>query len=482
MTRHANGNLKTSLNLLNAEAAEPDARMSRVPAGAAIESPRLDDHPLRHVLNNELHARPVMALQSPERISHLALPCDEQGAVEDHAILVKLCERYGVVPPRAAVNHFAHDFGLFRLKWERHTEFITYTFFRRGSFDEPFETSALADIATDWLDRLPGQVIAAVHIALLPAPMSSPSAEDLSAYFVSEPAIGSAVAGGAAVAFTDCRIHADGLSRILIHDRSLGCHQAGRLVQRLLEIETYRMMALLALPIAHELRSEIARCERELADATAALAGPEAARDERTRSIGSCAWLRPWSRHRRQPAIGSAPRRPTMLLSRRTSRNCARTACPGFRPSPSSWSGACSRPCGPAPPRSSGSRTSRSASRVPAPSCDPVDIAVQEQNRLVLQSMNRRARLQLVLNEMVEGLSVFAITYYALGVLAYPVKALQPLIRVDPGLAIGAASPLVFILVWLGLRRLRARLLRQNVSETLSPARALEQSARSGLN
>jgi uncharacterized membrane-anchored protein len=55
-----------------------------------------------------------------------------------------------------------------------------------------------------------------------------------------------------------------------------------------------------------------------------------------------------------------------------------------------------------------------------------VDIAVQEQNRLVLRSMNRRARLQLVLNEMVEGLSVFAITYYALGVLAYPVKAMQP--------------------------------------------------------
>src|SRR3954464_7471545 len=104
-------------------------------------SVRLSPNYYSYVLNNELHARPFTALQSPERISHLALPCDELSAAEDHAVLVKLCERYGVVPPQAGLNHFSHDFGVFRLKWERHTEFISYTFFRRGSFDSPFEGS-----------------------------------------------------------------------------------------------------------------------------------------------------------------------------------------------------------------------------------------------------------------------------------------------------------------------------------------------------
>jgi uncharacterized membrane-anchored protein len=137
---------------VDAGAVGPEAlRPVKVPEDLTVESPRLRNHPLRYVLNNELHARPFTALQSPERISHLALPRDEQGAAEDHTVLVRLCERYGVTPPQAGLNHFSHDFGVFRLKWERHTEFVTYTFFRRGSFDEPFDTAALTQVAADWL-------------------------------------------------------------------------------------------------------------------------------------------------------------------------------------------------------------------------------------------------------------------------------------------------------------------------------------------
>src|SRR5215204_3742730 len=108
------------------------------PEDLASKSQKLQNHPLRYLLNNELHARPFTPLRSPERVSHLAIPSDEQGAANDHALLVKLCERYGVTAPQAGLNHFSHDFGAFRLKWERHTEFVTYTFFQRGPFDEPF--------------------------------------------------------------------------------------------------------------------------------------------------------------------------------------------------------------------------------------------------------------------------------------------------------------------------------------------------------
>ena len=124
---------------------------------------------------------------SPERASHFAIPRREQDTAEDHAFLLKLCERYGVTPPQAGLSHFSHEFGPFRLKWERHTEFVTYTFFHRGAFGEPFAAPALAQVATDRLGQLPGQVLAAIHIAMLAPWRSPPSPEELARHFIGEP-------------------------------------------------------------------------------------------------------------------------------------------------------------------------------------------------------------------------------------------------------------------------------------------------------
>jgi uncharacterized membrane-anchored protein len=309
-------------------------------------------------------------------------------------------------------------------------------------------------------------VIAAVHIAILPSAAPAPTAESLSVHFVGEPVIGSAVAGGAAMVFTDCRIHADGFLRILIHDYSLGEHQAGRLVQRLLEIETYRMMALLALPVAREMQSEIARCERELAEATATLAGADTTDSERMlleqllqlaaslerASAATSYRLRAAQAYHAIIEARIEELREERLSGRQTiAEFMERRLLPAMRTCASTFERL----------ESVSQRLARASNLLRT----RIDIGVQEQNRLVLRSMNRRAHLQLVLNQMVEGLSVFAITYYALGVLAYPVKALQPVTGLDPAIIIGAASPAVFVLVWLGLHRLRAALFRHNVSE-----------------
>jgi uncharacterized membrane-anchored protein len=74
--------------------------------------------------------------------------------------------------------------------------------------------------------------------------------------------------------------------------------------------------------------------------------------------------------------------------------------------------------------------------------------------------MDRRARLQLRLQQTVEGLSVAAISYYALGLLGYMFRAVSvwnP--RFAPELATGIAAPFVFVLVWLTLRRMRTKML-----------------------
>jgi uncharacterized membrane-anchored protein len=135
-----------------------------------IKAHPLPDHPLRHVLNNELHARPPVILSPPERISHLAIYSGEQGAAEDHAALVRLCVRYGVTPPHAGINHFSCDFGPFRLKWERHTEFVTYTFFVHGGIGEdPFSAPAIQEIARDWLTSCPAQCWSPLTLWCCPA-------------------------------------------------------------------------------------------------------------------------------------------------------------------------------------------------------------------------------------------------------------------------------------------------------------------------
>jgi uncharacterized membrane-anchored protein len=73
--------------------------------------------------------------------------------------------------------------------------------------------------------------------------------------------------------------------------------------------------------------------------------------------------------------------------------------------------------------------------------------------------MDRRAQLQLRLQETVEGLSVIAIGYYGVGLVGYLFNGLEeggfPL---DSSIAMGLSVPIVVGLAWLGLKRLKKRL------------------------
>jgi uncharacterized membrane-anchored protein len=70
--------------------------------------------------------------------------------------------------------------------------------------------------------------------------------------------------------------------------------------------------------------------------------------------------------------------------------------------------------------------------------------------------MDRRASLQLRLQETVEGLSVVAISYYLVGIVSYVAKALKGAgLPIEPDLAVGLAVPVVLFLVWSGVKRIR---------------------------
>jgi uncharacterized membrane-anchored protein len=112
-------------------------------------------HPLRDRLVNEVHARPTVPLEAPHSASHLAVVTGEQAASESHAHLVLLCQRR-VVPPTADVNHFIADLGTLQLRWERHTEFVSYTFFTPDGGENPFAVPPIETVPRDWLAALPG--------------------------------------------------------------------------------------------------------------------------------------------------------------------------------------------------------------------------------------------------------------------------------------------------------------------------------------
>ncbi len=88
-----------------------------------------------------------------------------------------------------------------------------------------------------------------------------------------------------------------------------------------------------------------------------------------------------------------------------------------------------------------------------------VDVERSAQNQKLLESMDRRADLQLRLQETVEGLSVVAISYYAVSLLAYVVEPLAYRFGIDKAWAKAALVLPVVLVVWLLGRAVKKRLI-----------------------
>ncbi|MFO1057926.1 MAG: DUF3422 domain-containing protein [Dongiaceae bacterium] len=425
-------------------------------AAAALRLP--PDHPQRIELNDEVHARPPQALAAPLRLTYLALVADAAGRERQWQQVVDLVRRYGVEPPPAGATHFAADLGPFRLKWERHTEFSRYKFIVAGAGGEdPFAEPALAAVPQDWLAGLAGEVMVATHVALLPASGFAGDYEALGGrLFGGNTLVGAVIAGGAATAFTDFRIRADGFGRLLVLDRGMTPRQAGRMIQRLVEIDTYRIMALLALPVARALAPAITRSEHELAEITTALAAArvedEAALLDRLTRLEAEIEGRQADTHYRFGAASAY----WSLVDRRIA-ELREERLPGLQ----TFREFTERRLAPAMDtcRAVAGRQeslSQRVSRATQLLSTRVDVTRERQTQAILESMDRRARLQLRLQETVEGLSIAAITYYIVGLVGYLAKGLKAGgLHIDPEITMGIAIPVVAILVALGVRQVR---------------------------
>lgn len=415
------------------------------------------NHPQRIQLNDEAHARPPELLVAPTRLSYLALFSDVAAREGGFSAVCALAERYGVAPPRKGANHFSADLGPFRIKWERHTEFVRYKFIIAGVEADPFANPAIAAVPADWLASLPGQVMVATHVALLPPDPDEPDPLTTARrLFPNDILIGSTVSSGAAAAFADFRVRPDGFSRVLLLDRSTTPAQAGRVVQRLMEIDTYRIMALLALPVAQALAPEIARCEREVAEITAAMVtarDPDepVLLDRLTRLAAEIDSRQADNLFRFSAAMAYDSLVQRRVLELREARITGLQTLQEFT----------ERRLAPAMNtcRSVAARQeelSRRVARATQLLATRVGVTREQQNQSVLEAMNRRVRLQLRLQSTVEGLSIAAVTYYIVGLVGYAAKAFKAAGgHVEPDLVMGISIPVVALLMALGLRKVR---------------------------
>ena len=415
------------------------------------------DHPQRIELNDEVHARPPEPLVAPCRLSYLALLCDPAQREAGWAAVSDLCRRNNLQPPPRSMLHFSAQLGVLRVKWERHTEFIRFTFIIEGNADNAFERPAIAELPADWVAALPGQIIVAAHVALI---KTEPDTLDLPAiagrWFGGNMPVGAAVSGEAATVLTDFQIHPDGFSRHLMLDHATTPWQGGRIAQRLLEIDTYRVLALLALPVARAAGPPLARSERELAQITALLisvqeADEPALLNRLTQLEAEIENQQSEMRYR----FGAADAYYELMQRRidelRESRISGLQTLGEFTerrlaPAMNTWRSIASRQ------ESLSLRVDRATHLLSI----RVDLTRERQNQQLLASMNSRARLQLRLQSTVEGLSVAAVTYYVSALVGHAAEALRfGGVHIEPAVAIGVSIPIVAAVAFLGIHHLR---------------------------
>ena len=418
----------------------------------------MPEHGRRAALNDEVHARPSVRLEGGWQVVYLAVrhASHERDAHRDG--FRGLAKAHGTEVPAVADHAIVAGPAGLLLKWEGHSEFTGYTFFAPGSRGAAPE--ALLDRAgwSKLAPTLPGEVFVAISLDLAPFESTSPPPK---AFESDAPTIlGGAIAEGNAWAYTDLRIREDGFTRFLVLNRAMGPGQAGRMVQRLLEIETYRMMALLAFPVARGCASRLADLEGALRALVERISG---ARSEDEASLLDDLTRLAVRVEHLQSETGfrfEASEAYEALVARRLA-ELRELRIPGLSPIEEFLN----RRLAPAMAtcRSTSRRIANLAARLARASAmlrTRVDIAREVQNQQLLAAMNRRGRLQLRLQQAVEGLSVVVITYYGVSLAGVLAKAAVAAGwgNIDPDIAMGLVAPIIAGAVFFIARRARRAL------------------------
>lgn len=412
---------------------------------------------MRASILGEVHARPFTAINTPARVLHFGFDTSGARAQQDRDNLAALCRAHALKAPDPDDKHHRVMFGTTALRWEQHSEFTTYTWeLPADESAAPFHPDAASLAGPMALVAQPGPLLVAIDLHLLrdDPPRTAPERLfDRASLAVAENS------DAAALYATDFRADPSGYVRILVADRGLGAERAGALVQRVIELETYRTLALLGLPEAQRLAPQVGASERRLAEVTAEMShGADLAANRRL--LGELTALAA------EVEAGSAAsafrfgatRAYEQIVESRLETLGERKV--GGLPTWSSFLARRMKPalgtCAAIEARQAtlSAKLARAADLLRA----RVDVELEEQNQELLKSMNARTRLQLRLQTTVEGLSVAAITYYVVSLFGYLAKAAHEAgYPVDPVIATALFVPVAAGSIWWTIRRIRRK-------------------------
>lgn len=401
----------------------------------------------------EIHARPFIRVSSPSRIFHFAFATDPDAAASSLQDINNLAGATGQPAFDETEKQVRLTLDGGQLCVERHGEFLTHTFLLEGS-PEPFQPAA--DSYGGLLTRIrqPGPLLAAVDLHVCRQADAPVAMESL---FQGKVIAMAEVDDGLGLIASDFMPDAFGFVRMLIVDRSLTPSSLGALAQQLLEIETYRALALLGLPLARntsglirELESRLPSLMRTIentrgldenrrlldtitcsAAALESVAADSLYRFGATNAYGELVQMR-LEAIRETPL----PHYPTFrsYLARR------------FQPA--------LRTCSAMERRQNllSTKIARAADLLRT----RVDIEIESQNGEELRQMAERQRLQLRLQQTVEGLSIAAISYYVVSLLHSLFAGIEHFgSTVEPEVATAASIPFVLAIVAILVRRIR---------------------------
>ena len=422
----------------------------------------LEDHPARYALTGELHARPFPRLSTRGTAVFLVLrpagDASDRDRAADLAHLRRLLDHYGAPRPDPDATHYHGPLGRYQIKWEQHTEFVTYTVLTDGVWERPFDPASFEVFPEDWLDAAPGKRITSAMIRI--EEMRDPASikEDVARWFVEESVAVSWVLSQSAIVAGDFRIDTSGHMRFaLFVTPGTGPRRIGRVTQRLCEIETYKAMSMLGFVELRAAMPQINQLDKRLTELMTGMQGPAQGAEDTLHALLDVSVALETLQARLAFRFGATDAYEAIVYQRigalREARFMGRQGFGEFmmrRYEPAMRTVKSTE-------RRLGSMAAR-AIRASELLRTRVDVERSAQNQQILASMDRRSDLQLRLQHTVEGLSVVAISYYAVSLATYLLYPLADTLGLAKGVLTAVITLPVVGLVWLMLRRLRSRL------------------------
>jgi uncharacterized membrane-anchored protein len=409
-------------------------------------------HPQYRELHAELLARPFPAVTGQVMVAHRVILFTPAEADSHRAAVAALASYPGV-----ATSPVEHGFQILKvnqvdLRIERHTEFTAFTALALQA-GMPFAASATALLPSGWLDSIPGRIMSAVEIASeqvsLEEAGSAGTMERVMNLFAQERLVGGWVVERFATVWSHFKLDELGATRFLVQSNGLTSGRYGRLLQRLVEIETYRLAAMLSLPLARDLLPQIEKLEA-LHVALIERIGAMEDGDERT--LLSDLTNLSLTTERLQAHCGSRfslTDSYSRILTARLS-ELREEQIPGYQTISEFFDRRLSQALHTCKTAEMGLKAlSERLQSTTGLLRTRVEVNLQSQNQLLLASVDRRAAAQLRLQDAVEGLSVVVLTYYLANLLKFLLDGAKSMgMNVNEALFIALVLPLIAGCVW----------------------------------